>query len=491
MKNKEKLNSGKKNEKIENKRNWLVSGVVTILLTFIIIDLYILANIGLENIILPEFDFTEHKIYSLSDETKSKIKDIKEEIKITFINYQDTDPEVKLAEKYVTLNNNIKIERIDNIESRKDLMEKYSLDTSMNLIIINSGEKETTLTDWELYTVDYSTYERINTSEEAITNAIVDITIKDKPKIYFMSNHVQYDIEKYFYMLRDSLEKDANQTEMLDILKEGRIPEDCNTLVITTLAEDITPLEKDKILEYMNKGGEILLLIGPNITGKDLTNFQEVLNQYGINLEEGIIFEGSSSNMLNDYPDFIIEKLQNSSLTEKINMNMSVCLVDAASIKFNKEKQEELNLEFEELASTSNKAFLRTNILIKTTERTKEDSEEGEFIIGGIINKKIDENINSKLIIWGNELFGSDMQINLNNYDYYISELYNNEDVILNSIAYLNEREDTITIRKSYDSVTYTATQLEHNIIMIIIFMIPVLIIIIGIIVWQIRRRKK
>ena len=113
------------------------------------------------------------------------------------------------------------------------------------------------------------------------------------------------------------------------------------------------------------------------------------------------------------------------------------------------------------------------------------------FVIGAIVNKKINDNNNSKLIIWGNELFGSNMQVSLNDYDYYISELYNNEDVILNSIAYLNEREDTITIRKGYDSVTYTATQLQHYIIMAIIFIIPLLIIIIGIIVWQVRRRKK
>ena len=41
--------------------------------------------------------------------------------------------------------------------------------------------------------------------------------------------------------------------------------------------------EKDKIIEYINNGGEILLLMGPDITGKNLTNFQEILNQYEIN----------------------------------------------------------------------------------------------------------------------------------------------------------------------------------------------------------------
>lgn len=495
MKNKEKIisNQEKENELSENKnkRSWLVSGVVTILLIVIMFDLYILANLGLNNVILPEFDFTENKVYTLSEETKSKLRNLEDEVSITIINYEDTDSVIKLAEKYVVLNNKIKIEKVDNLESRKDLMEKYSLETTSQLITINSGENETILSDYDLYTYDYSTYQTIDTSEESITNAIVEVTTKDKPKVYFMSNHAAYEVESYFYTLMDSMKKDANEVDTLDILKTGNVPEDCDTLVITTLAEDITVFEKDKILEYINRGGEILLLIGPNIAEKDLTNFQQVLDQYGITLEEGVIFETSASNMLYGYPDFIIEKVQNSSLTENLNMNISVCLADAASIKFNKEKQEELSVEYEELVYTSNEAFRRTNLLINTSERTNLDSEVGKFMVGGIANKKIDKNNNSKLIIWGNELFVSDMQVSLNEYDYFISELYNNEDAVLNSIAYLNEREDIITIRKSYDSITYTATQLQHYIIMAIIFIIPLLIIIIGIIVWQVRRRKK
>lgn len=500
-KNKEGLTSVKEKNyelsenKKKNKKNWLVSGIVTILIVIILIDLYILVNIGLEKMILPEIDLTENKIYTLSQETETKLKNIEDEVIITFINYEDKNSIVKLAEKYVLLNNKIKIEKIDNLESRKDLMEEYSLDTTSQLITINSGENETILSDYDLYTYDYSTYEMIDTSEESITNAIVDVTTKDKPKVYFMSNHAEYEVGSHFYILMDSMKKDANEVATLDILTTGSVPEDCDTLVITTLEEDITALEKDEIIEYINKGGEILLLIGPNIIGKDLTNFQEVLNQYGITIEEGVIFEGSTSNMLHGYPDFIIEKLQNSSLTENLNMNISVCLADAASIKFNEEKQEELNVEYEELAYTSEKAFLRKNLFQSTPYRTDFDSEESKFTIAGIASKTIDENNISKLIIFGNELFVSNMRAPLDGYEEeqkpYIIELYNNEDAVLNSIAYLNEREDTITIRKSYDYVTYTATQLEHNIIMAIIFVVPVLIIIIGIIVWQVRRRKK
>ena len=73
----------------------------------------------------------------------------------------------------------------------------------------------------------------------------------------------------------------------------------------------------------------------------------------------------------------------------------------------------------------------------------------------------------------------------------YAIDLYNNQDAILNSLSYLTEREDTITIRKDIEIVDYAVTESQHQIILTIIFGLPIFIIIIGIIVWQVRRRKK
>ena len=68
---------------------------------------------------------------------------------------------------------------------------------------------------------------------------------------------------------------------------------------------------------------------------------------------------------------------------------------------------------------------------------------------------------------------------------------YSNKDFLANSISYLTDRKDNITLRKDTGLVTYTATAKEDQIIRIIITALPIMIIIIGIIVWQVRRRKK
>ena len=96
----------------------------------------------------------------------------------------------------------------------------------------------------------------------------------------------------------------------------------------------------------------------------------------------------------------------------------------------------------------------------------------------------------SKLIIYGENYFVSDYQLTQSTQTPMIA-YRQNKDLVLNSIAYLSDREEDITVRKSTGAVTYTATEQENRIILAIITAVPLLIIVVGIIVWANRRRKK
>ena len=117
--------------------------------------------------------------------------------------------------------------------------------------------------------------------------------------------------------------------------------------------------------------------------------------------------------------------------------------------------------------------------------------ESGSFTIGAEFIKKINDNTESKLIVYSNCSFVTDMSITSGNSKSKLINLYNNKDIVLNSIAYLTDRGDSIRIRKDTGYVTYTATQMQDNVVRLIIFGIPIIIIGMGIVIWQIRRRKK
>ena len=488
------------------RKKWLINGYKTLLLVAIIIVFYAGVNLLLEKVVLPEIDCTSQKIYSISEETRDKIGNMDKQVTITLINYSEDTSLVGLVEKYISLNNNIKLEKVDDLSAKSELMTKYSLEATDSLIVISSGENEKTIDSSDLYTYDYSTYKQIDTTEEAITNAILDVTTNEKSKIYFSKTHLFYDIQ-YYNSIMEAMKKEANEVETVDILANGKVPDDCNCLVLTTLKEDFSEQERDSILEYIKNGGNLLLLCGPNITNINLNNFQKILDEYGINIANGVILEGKDSNMMAGYPDFIIEETQSSSLTEKLNMGTSICLVDAGKIEFKDEDTlEKLDVEYETVATTSEDAFLRTDVNQQSVSKIPSDSENEESTVAAVVTKGVESNNQtsseevdeeeengprSKLVIFSNELFAMDMPVQLNGYTMYTLNLYNNKDLILNSVAYLTERENTITIRKNVDDVTYTVTEAQNNIILAIIFITPVLIIVAGIVVWQVRRRKK
>ena len=90
------------------------------------------------------------------------------------------------------------------------------------------------------------------------------------------------------------------------------------------------------------------------------------------------------------------------------------------------------------------------------------------------------------VIIGANTVFATNQQVAYSgNYAIYGLDMYNNRDILLNTVSYLTEREDNITIRKDKEDVsTYDVSDAQRSLVLGIIFAIPVFIVIVGIVVW-------
>ena len=229
------------------KKKWLRDTFLTILLIAIIFAVYFLINWGVEKLNVSDIDLTKNKIYSLSESSNTKLKDVDKEVTIQLINMSNYNYLIDFANKYTQINKNIKIERIDDITTRPDIMSKYNIESSDNKIIFTSGDRNTTLELTDLYKYDYTTYEQIDVTEEAFTNAIIEVTIEDKPNVYFLEGHNTYSSE-YFQGIKEDISAESNEVNTLNILTTGSIPENCDCLVITTLQDDLSEMEKDKIV---------------------------------------------------------------------------------------------------------------------------------------------------------------------------------------------------------------------------------------------------
>lgn len=471
------------------KKKWLKDTTKTILLIGILIALFIAINLIVDKIDLPSIDVTKNQLYSLTEESKQKVKDIQEEIHVYFVGVVEGSPLIDLMKQYTKVNSKITYEIIEDINTRPEITAQYGVQND-TIMVIKTESRNKVLSYNDLYTYDYTTYEQIDISEQKMTNAMVDLTIENKPVVYFLTGHNEYQIKTELTRLVEGLENDVNTVKTLDLLVTQKIPEDISALVIASPAKDFEASEADILIEYIHNGGKILWLNDPDFTGANYSNVQKVLDEFGAKIDNGIIIEQDANKMVLQTGNFILPNVESMNATKNISTDGGIMLVNSGKISLEEsEKLEELAIEAEVLLTTSQNALFRIDSSITSNEKANTDLE-GSFTLGYKLTKTMEDN-EAIMYIIANNVFASDAQIKVqNNYSYSI-EFYNNKDFVLNLIADLTKRKDSITIRKDTGIVTYTATKQQDTIIKWVIFGVPTIILLVGIGVWYLRRRMK
>ena len=125
-----------KNKFIETiKKKWLINGSKTFLLVAIIVAIFIGINYGMQKLELSPIDLSQEKLYTLTDESKEKVKNIDKNVNIYFVGSTDDDTNLDLAKQYKKANEKIVAEAVD-INKRPDLAQKYGIESGSTGIIV-------------------------------------------------------------------------------------------------------------------------------------------------------------------------------------------------------------------------------------------------------------------------------------------------------------------------------------------------------------------
>lgn len=477
------------------RKSLLVKRTTTIIFMIVLIALFITLTLWINSLGLNPIDFTAEKLYTLTQTSKEKLKNIDSDINIYFVGYDEKNAIIDLAKQYHNVNNKINVEVVDAI-SRPDLVQKYGIENNSSGIIVECGEKTKILSSYDLYTTDPTTYEQIDITEEKLTNSILYVVAEKVPTVYFLEGYSDFSINQNLKYLSMYLSNEITKYDTVNVITTGAVPEDCDTLVINTPNEDFDDITTNAIINYINNGGNILWFNATSTEKQNLQNVNKILSIYGVSpFESGFINETDSSKRMSTAASIIVPDVKYSAITKNISTTL---LLNATKINFvSDEELENLNVTKTVLLEASNTSFFRTNF--ETTLNNKvEGEEEGPFAVGAELQKQIiaendktgEKEKISKLVIYGENLFISDYTLNSSSQTPIIT-YFNNKNIVIDSISYLVDRGEDIVIRKDTNTVNYTATENQNNIIQAVIFGVPVLVILIGILVWQHRRRKK
>lgn len=331
---------GSKNEKIRNK-NLFKRGGYAVAIIALVIAVAIVVNILtglLAKRVTLEFDMTADKKNSVSKENAEYIKnEVDKEINIYVLSpsaeayaqggmaqaaqssmfYANTSEyylqTTVLLEQYERLNSKINIEYIDpNGTEVGEIVSKYGVNYSYGDIIVTcdfeqDGKKfnnDRTLTLVDVYTYtennEYAamgvTMYEINGSclETSLTSAIASVTSTESVKVGLITSHSRSGIFSYYKKLLETNNFEVSEIEDTFISK---ISDEYDAIVIAAPTKDFASEELSAISDYLENGGKMgknLIFYGDS-TYQNLPNLYNFLEEWGIIIENGIVFETNDS----------------------------------------------------------------------------------------------------------------------------------------------------------------------------------------------------
>lgn len=480
------------------RRKLIANKARTWLLVIVLIAIFIALNAWARTKATAQIDLTESKIYTLSQTSKDQLASLDKEVMIYIYGYDDSNSYVTFIKQYAEYNDNIKYE-IVTTESNYEIINEYDLDsTGYPALLVKCGDRDVTLyPDYEFSSYDYvnGTYATVDLTEESITNAILNVSTDDPTKVYFVTGHGEY-VTDYVTLLTQSLEDVVYECEDLNLISATEIPADCDILVFLNPASDISASEAEVLRAYINNGGNMFVawFKDINTSAAEFPNFQSILDLYGAGVEKGLLYEGSSTNYYY-YPYYLMPNVSTSSeITADIaTSGYYPLLLESQRVLTNEVDEENVTVSTESLLTTSDSCYNITNIDAINQGLSLEGLDQSSYTVAQKYTRSISisddedsDTIDSNLILIGSTTFLLDQNGALS-YDA-------NQSFVLNSFASLAGENDLITVQK-YSSTstafTKTPTTFADAIVKVIIFGVPVIIILVGIIIWAVRRRKR
>lgn len=504
-------------------------GSYAIVLTAAVLACVIVFNIllsQLSNRVMLEYDMTSDKVNTVSEENIKFIKDVDSEITVTMcalpedyygsmMSYyaaqlygisSDSDytdyykQTVKLIERYNDYNKKITVKFADTQDSSfTDITSKYSNESlSYGDIIVSctngDNERYKIISYKDIYEVNedttYSAYGYTtvtvegNNIETALTSAIAYVTSSDTKKVAFLTGHSKDDYSETY---RELLETNNYEVDVISDTLVSEISDKYDAVFIVAPNIDFLEDELNVIADFLDNGEKYdkgLVFFG-DASAPYLSNLYGFLEEWGIEINEGLLFETNSNNYIPNQPTVLGS--YPSSDDEMLN-GVSVC-ISGYNLAISPAFSEEGDKAVETLISTPSTVV---NAPIGTSNSWKgADDYEQESYATVIKSERTAYNSDNELIKNSVIVFSS--------YDFIYSEYaetssVGNKDVALSVADRATGADETgisfvtkvITDESFYSSVTEDAANRVYYIFMIAL---PVVCIIVGIFVY-IRRKN-
>ena len=466
----------------------LKNGSYSMIYTVIIIAVIVVINLIVAEIPTKytQIDVSEQKLYTISDKTKEFLDELDQDVTIYHIvqNGNEDDVVEKLLTRYEETSSHIKVEKKDPVLYPNFTSQYTEEDVKDNSLIVVNGSKSRVVNYYNLYETQYDYYSgSSNTTgfdgEGQIDSAISYVISDNLPVIYTLEGHGELELNS---SITESLEKANYQVEGLNLLTEETVPEDAGCLMIASPQADLSEEEADKVISYLENGGKAVVFT--DYTSEEIPNLKKVLENYGVTPDNGVVMEGDTKHYIMQIPYYLVPEINSTEITaDLIADNRYVLMPVAQSIRIMDSYRDTLDIEA--VLSTSDSAYIKTNVENMQTFEKESGDQEGKFNLGVCVTEDVSDDKQTQLVYYGSSSLldnTTDQQVSGGNTELLLSTLgwmcENDAPVI--SVDSKSLETSYLTISE-YDSGYWSAMTCG---------IIPAVFLIIGGVIWFKRRKQ-
>lgn len=450
--------------------------------SFVVIGLAIVVAVNVFANELPEkaksVDLTSQNLYTLTDESVNLVKNLKQDVTLYVLSSEKSadDTVARTLSNYEDVSSHIKVEYIDPAVSPNFYASYTDTAPSDGSIIVVCGNTSKVVSSSDLYQydIDYSTYTQTKSAydgEGQLTSAISYVTSEDLPKVYTITGHGETALDDTF---KSALEKMNISVEDLTLLQEEAIPEDAAAVIINGPTSDFSADDATKISTYLAGGGKLIVTTAYNKT-EDTPNFDGILSAYDIQVTNGLVMDSDSSHYY-QYPFYLLPDVASATQTSKVSNYVFMPYAQAltnAGVHTD-------TITWTDLLTTSDNAYVKTDISNITTFEKKSGDQSGKFTLAANVTDSksgADITVVASVLAFSNDADSIVSGQNL---------------ALFKGITSTFASSDSAV---SIDAKPYTYTTLSVNqsvAIMsetLLVMVLPVALIVIGIVIWYRRRR--
>ena len=406
-------------------------------------------------------DLTKNNLYSLSDQTLKVLKGLDKNVEILgFYKGAEQSGPKDLLDEYKYHASKLSYTLIDPDE-KPDMTKRYDVKKYNTVVVEANGKREM--------------IEKLD--ETNLTNAIIKVT-RDRDKvIYFTTGHGEASIKdsspQGFKMAAEAIQKENYLVKEINLIRKS-IPDSCTILAIISPKTAFLPGELDSVSAYLDKGGKLLLMVDPEHQD-DIADF---IAKYHVKLGKDMVIDASGVGQLfgaGPGMPLVTKYDQTHPITKGFNI-MSFYPY-ASSLTPESDKG---GFKIGELLKTSENSWAETDFASGKVSFDAGKDKKGPITLAVVVEKTLakDKEI---LAIFGDSDFARN--------GYFKNQ--GNSNLFLNTVNYLAEDEDAISIRpKEIEDSRLTLTQADvKSLFYLVVIAIPLLVIILGVVIFFKRNR--